>query len=278
VIAVRAASGATNPGSILIPSIIATTISTTTAIIAAKLLASRSNVSVPVETVIAPEKEEEKVQEAQELLKPALFHRIFAIVLIPVFLFAVPWHFIKMGHLPSMSYDLVTSATGWLIPIIMGAILIFGYLKGVKVYEAVTDGAKEGFQVAMRIIPFMVAIFVAIGMFRASGALDLFTRLVNPVTSLIGMPAEALPMALLRPLSGTGAFGVMSEIISKDPNSFTAYLVSVIQGSTETTFYVLAVYFGAVGIKKTRHAVPAALLADAAGILGSLFICHLMFR
>jgi len=191
VIAVRAASGATNPGSILIPSIIATTISTTTAIIAAKLLASRSNVSVPVETVIAPEKEEEKVQEAQELLKPALFHRIFAIVLIPVFLFAVPWHFIKMGHLPSMSYDLVTSATGWLIPIIMGAILIFGYLKGVKVYEAVTDGAKEGFQVAMRIIPFMVAIFVAIGMFRASGALDLFTRLVNPVTSLIGMPAEA---------------------------------------------------------------------------------------
>lgn len=278
VIAVRAAAGATNPGSILIPSIIATTFSTTTAIIAAKLLASRSKVSVPVQAVTAPVKEEEKVQEAQELLKPALFPRIFTIALIPVFLFAIPWHFIKLGHLPSMSYNLVTSATGWLIPIIMGAILIFGYLKGVKVYEAVTDGAKEGFQVAMRIIPFMVAIFVAIGMFRASGALDLFTWLVNPVTSLIGMPAEALPMALLRPLSGTGAFGVMSEIINKDPNSFTAYLVSVFQGSTETTFYVLAVYFGAVGIKKTRHALPAALLADAAGILGSVFICHLMFR
>ncbi|NLP01402.1 MAG: spore maturation protein [Fibrobacter sp.] len=278
VIAVRAAAGATNPGSILIPSIIATTFSTTTAIIAAKLLASRSKVSVPVQAVTAPVKEEEKVQEAQELLKPALFPRIFTIALIPVFLFAIPWHFIKLGHQPSMSYNLVTSATGWLIPIIMGAILIFGYLKGVKVYEAVTDGAKEGFQVAMRIIPFMVAIFVAIGMFRASGALDLFTWLVNPVTSLIGMPAEALPMALLRPLSGTGAFGVMSEIINKDPNSFTAYLVSVFQGSTETTFYVLAVYFGAVGIKKTRHALPAALLADAAGILGSVFICHLMFR
>lgn len=279
VIAVRAAAGAANPANILIPSIIATTLSTTTAIIAAKLMASRSKESIAVQSASVVQTENEAAPEAApELVKLGLFPKLFAITLIPVFLFAIPWHFYKVGQIPAIDYQLVVSATGWLMPLLMGGLLLLGYLKGVKVYEAVTDGAKEGFQVAVRIIPFMVAIFVAIGMFRASGALDLFTWLVNPVTSLIGMPPEALPMAILRPLSGTGAFGVMSEIINQDPNSFTSYLVSVIQGSTETTFYVLAVYFGAVGIRKTRHALPAALCADAAGILGSVLICNIMFR
>jgi spore maturation protein SpmB len=165
----------------------------------------------------------------------------------------------------------------WLIPVIMVAFLLFGYLKGVKLYETVTEGAKEGFNVAVKIIPFMVAIFVAVGMFRSSGALDIMVNIFNPLTSLIGMPAQALPMALIRPLSGSGAFGIMSEIISKEPDSFLSYLVSTMQGSTETTFYVLAVYFGAVGIKNARHAVPAALIADGTGIIGSVIICRMLF-
>ncbi len=173
--------------------------------------------------------------------------------------------------------DHFTSSTAWLIPIIMGGLLLMGYLRGVKVYEVLTDGAKEGFQVAVRIIPFLVAIFVAIGMFRASGALELFTRLLGPLTRLIGMPAEILPMALIRPLSGTGAYGYMAEIVTQAPDSFAAFVASVLQGSTETTFYVLAVYFGSIGIRKTRHALPAALCADAAGVAAALFFSHLLF-
>ncbi len=157
------------------------------------------------------------------------------------------------------------------------AFLLYAYFKGVKVYEVMTEGAKEGFQIAIRIIPFLVAIFVAIGMFRASGALELLANILTPVTSVIGLPAEALPMALIRPLSGSGAFGVMAEIVDNDPNSFLSYLVSTMQGSTETTFYVLAVYFGSIGISRSRHAVPAALCADAAGLIASLVLCRIMF-
>ncbi len=289
VIAVRAAAGATEPASILIPSILATMISTSVAIIAAKLMASRNTSPVTVSPTTVSDAADETQSKEVDLVKPGVVPRFLALALIPLFLFAIPSQFVQFNF-QSFPNDFITfkqvtfaglqsinAATTWLIPFIMGSLLLLGYLRGVKVYEAVTDGAKEGFQVAIRIIPFMVAIFTAIGMLRASGALDLFVTLVSPLTSLIGMPAEALPMALLRPLSGTGAYGVMSEIVNRDPNSFTSYLVSVIQGSTETTFYVLAVYFGAIGIKVTRHALPAALLADAAGILGSVLVCHLFF-
>jgi spore maturation protein SpmA len=289
VIAVRAAAGATEPASILIPSILATTISTSVAIVAAKLLANRN----PLPAITSAEKSSEKPDDTQqketELVKLGATPKFLALALIPLFLFAIPYQFIQFDFhsfphnfitfkpISFSGFQSVNEATTWLIPVIMGTLLLTGYLRGVKVYESVTDGAKEGFQVAIRIIPFMVAIFTAIGMLRASGALELFVKLVSPLTNLIGMPAEALPMALLRPLSGSGAYGVMSEIVTNDPNSFTAYLVSVIQGSTETTFYVLAVYFGAIGVRVTRHALPAALIADAAGILGSVLVCHLFF-
>jgi spore maturation protein SpmB len=154
---------------------------------------------------------------------------------------------------------------------------VFGYFRGVKLYETLTEGAREGFNIAIRIIPFLVAIFVAIGMLRASGTIELLVRVFNRFTMLIGMPAEALTMAILRPLSGSGAFGVMSEIVAREPDSFLSYLVSTMQGSTETTFYVLAVYFGSIAVRRTRHTLPAALCADAAGILASVFVCRLMF-
>jgi spore maturation protein SpmB len=186
-------------------------------------------------------------------------------------------------QLASTPEPLVFSAAGlnslssWLIPALISGLLIFGYLRGVRIYETLTDGAKEGFTTAIKIIPFLVAIFVAVGMFRASGAMDILISLLSPLTEAVGMPAEALTMALLRPLSGSGAFGLMSEIVQQAPDSFLAALVSVMQGSTETTFYVLAVYFGAVGIRRTRHALPAALCADAAGVIAAVVVCNLWF-
>ena len=142
------------------------------------------------------------------------------------------------------------------------------------------DGARDGFQVAVRIIPYLVAILVAVAMLRASGALEFFVGWIGPVTSLVGLPGEALPMALLRPLSGSGAYGVLASIIQDPavgPDSYTGYLVSTFQGSTETTFYVLAVYFGAVQIRRIRHALAAALTADVAGIAGAVIACLYLY-
>ena len=147
-----------------------------------------------------------------------------------------------------------------------------------RMAEAVVEGAKEGFNIAVKIIPYLVAMLVAIGIFRAGGAMDWLIKILKPFTDLIGMPAEALPMALMRPLSGSGSLGIMSEIISvHGPDSFLGIMVSTFYGSTETTFYVLALYFGAVNIKRTRHAVPAGLVADIAGILAAVFIVRLLF-
>ncbi len=164
------------------------------------------------------------------------------------------------------------------IPIIIAVFLGWGFFRKVKVYEVFVEGAKEGFNTAVRIIPYLVAMLFAIGIFRASGALDLLLAVLSPVTNLIGMPAEAMPMALLRPLSGSGSLGVMTEIIqTHGPDSFIGVLVSTMFGSTETTFYVLAVYFGSAGVRNTRHALPAGLVADLFGMLGALFICRLLF-
>jgi spore maturation protein SpmB len=166
----------------------------------------------------------------------------------------------------------------WILPTLVASLLLFGWARGVKVYESVVEGAKEGVGVAVRIIPYMVAILVMVGMVRASGLMDLAVWLINPVTTLVGMPAEALPMALLRPLSGSGAYAVMGSIMEQHgADSLIGYMVSTFQGSTETTFYVLAVYFGAVGVKRTRHALPACLLADVAGILAAVFIVNRLF-
>jgi len=166
----------------------------------------------------------------------------------------------------------------WLIPALLFIIPVAGFLKKVKVYECFVDGAKEGFNVAIRIIPFLVAILFAIGMFRASGAMELFVKIISPLTNLVGMPAETLPVALMRPLSGSGSLGLVTELMkTHGPDSFIGRLASTMYGSTETTFYVLAVYFGAVAVRKTRHAVLVGLIADAVGLLSAVLICHLVF-
>jgi spore maturation protein B len=166
----------------------------------------------------------------------------------------------------------------WAIPVLLLAFLLIGLIRKVKVYESFVEGAKEGFQVAIKIIPFLVAILVAIGMFRASGAMDYFVALISPITNLIGMPAEALPVALMRPLSGSGTLGIVTELMkTHGPDSFIGRLTSTMFGSTETTFYVLAVYFGSVSISKTRHALLAGLTADFFGLLAAVLICRLVF-
>ncbi len=164
------------------------------------------------------------------------------------------------------------------IPLIILLFLGYGYLKKVPVYETFVEGAKEGFDIGVKIIPYLVAMLVAIGMFRASGTLDVFTSLLTPITNFIGMPSEVIPMALMRPLSGSGSIGVMTDLMKTyGPDSLIGFISSTMFGSTETTFYVIAVYFGAVGIRKTRYALPAGLIADAAGLIAAVYICRLLF-
>ena len=168
----------------------------------------------------------------------------------------------------------------WIIPGLMIALLGFGALRSVPIYEVFVEGAKGGFDVALRIIPYLVAILVAVAMLRSSGALELLITPLGAITSLFGLPPEALPMALLRPLSGSGAYGVLASTIqdpATGPDTYVGYLVSTFQGSTETTFYVLAVYFGAVQIRRIRHALAAALTADIAGIAAAIAITAYLF-
>lgn len=174
--------------------------------------------------------------------------------------------------------DFINNISKYAIPFILLAIPTYGLLKKVKLYESFTEGAKNGFDTAVRIIPYLVAMLVSIGVFRASGALDLLVSFLSPITELIGMPAEVLPMAFMRPLSGGGATGIMSELIATHgPDSLIGRMVSVMMGSTETTFYVLAIYFGSVSIKKTRHALPAGLIADFVGIITAVVVSNLIF-
>ncbi len=171
-----------------------------------------------------------------------------------------------------------TWMSDWLLPLLMVGIVLFGMGRRVRVYEAFVAAAKEGFQIAVVIIPYLVAILVTIGMLRASGAMEAFTSAIGPALETIGFPAAAVPMALIRPLSGTGALGVMIETMqAHGPDSFVGYLVSLINGSSETTFYVLAVYFGAVQVRAVRHTLPACLLSDFVGLCLTVLLAHLFF-
>jgi spore maturation protein B len=178
----------------------------------------------------------------------------------------------------SVFVSIMKGFSNFAIPVVLFAIVILGFAKKVKVYETFIEGAKEGFTVAIKIIPYLVAILVAIGMFRASGAMDYLIRWLSPVTNLIGMPAETLPVALMRPLSGSGTLGLVTELMNQHgPDSFIGRLSATMFGSTETTFYVIAVYFGSIGIRKTRHAVASGLIGDLVGLLMAVFICQIVF-
>ena len=190
------------------------------------------------------------------------------------------------------------------IPGLILFVVIVGAFKKVKIYAVFVEGAKEGFNVGVRIIPYLVAMLVAIGIFRAGGAMEILASILSPVTRLIAMPAEALPMAIIRPLSGSGALGAQGRLppaarpaeerrrpersllgrhrgpggaLHHGPDSLLGRMVSVMMGSSETTFYVLALYFGSVGVTKTRQAVPAGIVADIVALLASVWIVNLVF-
>jgi spore maturation protein B len=173
--------------------------------------------------------------------------------------------------------DIMNAVSAFAIPFILLLFVVWGAIKRVKIYEVFVEGAKEGFNTALRIIPYLVAMLVGIGIFRASGAMDILVALVAPATRLIGMPPETLPMAIMRPLSGSASLGIMTELMKTfGPDSKIGILASTMYGSSETTFYVLAVYFGVVGVKNTRHAVPVGVFADIVGMLGAVLAVRLL--
>ncbi|RXJ03873.1 spore maturation protein [Anaerobacillus alkaliphilus] len=172
----------------------------------------------------------------------------------------------------------ISTISIWLIPLLIVFVLLYGTMKRVPTYETFVDGAKEGFGMAISIIPYLVGMLVAISVFRASGAMDAFINILKPALQAIGMPTEIVPLAFIRPISGTGALGMTSDLIATyGPDSFIGRLASTMQGSTDTTFYVLTVYFGAVGIRKMGDALKVGLLADLVGIIASIVVVTLVF-
>lgn len=172
----------------------------------------------------------------------------------------------------------LTTFTAYIIPTAVVAILVFGAVKKVPVFDTFLVGAKEGLRSSVSILPSLVGLLMAVSMLKASGALDLFTGWIAPVVSRLGFPPEATPMALLRPISGSGSTAILTQIFdSYGPDSFVGRVASVMAGSTETTFYAIAVYYGAVGIKKIRHTIPAALTADFACTVFAVLTTHLFF-
>ena len=276
VIALRAAAGSTNAAGILPTTLFATIMSTTVAFVAAKLYQRWSPI-VPEPVAVtadrdlsaaAPGPVTEPEQAADDISQESYPTWVSVVALTGI------------AALMPVAVLYGREIAPWVIPGLMIALLTFSVARKVRVYEVFVEGARDGFQVALKIIPYLVAILVAVAMLRASGALEIIVSWLSPVTSLVGLPAEALPMALLRPLSGSGAYGVLASVIQDPaigPDSYVGYLVSTIQGSTEATFYVLAVYFGAVQVRRLRHTLAAALTADVAGIAGAVIACRYLY-
>lgn len=174
--------------------------------------------------------------------------------------------------------EVLDAISVWGIPVLLVGIPLLGLIRGVKVFDVFVDGAKEGFDVAIRIIPFLVGLLVAIGMFRASGAMTMLTEAIRPVLDAVRFPAELFPLAVLRTLTGSGSLAFTTDLIKQfGPDSLLGRTAATMYGSSETTFYVLAVYFGAVGVKRTRHAVLAGLIGDIAAAIAAVMVCSWMF-
>src|SRR5262245_5142475 len=282
--AVRAAAGSASPAAIWVPTMIATTCAMVVGMLVVFALRGRARYAArPL-----PDAEAIPVTDAGFALPDATpppavaaaspARSALAIAIGLALLAAVVWEIAAPGS-DRTRFDVAKEiADQWLIALLVAGLLLVGLRGGVQIYDSMVAGAREGLEVVVRIVPYLVVILVAVGMFRASGALDQIIGALDPVTSAIGFPAAALPMALLRPLSGSGAFAVMAEILhTHGPDSFVGMVASTLQGSTETTFYVLTVYFGSVGVREMRHVIPACLIGDLAGFAGATAACHLFF-
>lgn len=169
--------------------------------------------------------------------------------------------------------------SSYILPTVILFIIIFGFIKKVPLFDTFLSGAKEGLSSTFSIAPSLVGLITAVTMLKVSGALDIFTSFIKPFTNILGFPAETVPLMLLKPVSGCGSLAIVDSIFAKSgPDSFAGRVASVMMGSTETTFYTIAVYFGAVKIKNTRHTIPAALFADICGFLMSVISVRLLFH
>jgi spore maturation protein SpmA len=285
-IGVLAAAGSVAPYSIVGTALIATCFSSAAGLIAVKLFEKmRAFRAVPIENTPRPEVKEivtpaeEQITPEKAPLKP------WQLLVMVAFTGFFGWAIYEMAFgrflqdaNRSEMIRLVDAISKAAIPFLLVFFPLYAALKGVKVYEELVEGGKEGFNVAIRIIPYLVIILLAIFMLRESGGIALFTDAVRPLMTAIGFPADLLPLSLMRPLSGSGSLGIFTEMVKEfGPDSMIVRMAGTLYGSTETTFYVIAVYFGAVGIKRTRHAIPAGLIADLAGTIAAVIVCRMMF-
>ena len=292
VMGLRAGLGAERPGSIILTTIAATSVSTIVAITVALTLQRLPIFSLGTsakggrgvqESARSPAPGELDTREAEAMIQRevvgirALWPMVIWSSLMTLSLCALGTALYSEAVHKGWAEAWKTLASDWALVILLVGIVAFGMYKRVPVYDHVVSGGKEGFSVALRIIPYLVAILVAVGMLRESGAIDMLVSTLEPLTSLVGMPAETLPMAILRPLTGSGAYGIAAGIMETyGPDSLIGNIVSTMQGSTETTFYVLALYFGVVNVERTRHTVVACLCADLSGALAAVWACRLL--
>jgi spore maturation protein SpmA len=297
-IAILAANKSVNPTSIVGTSIICTTCACTCGVLMAKFLSKLPmfrekaemgslKTEIKIAEDIKVENEKLVVKESATLQPMKWWGRLFLLA----FLGAFAFFFLRMifpeifgltlseeDAKKNLFIRIVGAVSLLSIPFLLSAIPLFAALRHVRVYEEFVDGAKEGFDVAIRIIPYLVAMLVAVGMFRAAGGIDMLSHVLSPVLSAVGFPTDLLPMVLVRPLSGSGSLGFFTELVQRfGADSLIARTAGTIYGSTETTFYVLAVYFGSVAIKRTRHALLAGLTADFVSVVVAVTVCKIMF-
>ena len=295
-IAILAANHSSNPTAIVGTSILATACAVVAAVTAAKLLQRLPVFRLPPPVRLAsgslsaklPAPGDVGVVKEAPALQPL---RWWGVILLAGLLVFFGWLWVRLtltswsgraagfdSGFGGLFISVVDSLSKLSIPFLLSAFPLFAALRRVKVYEEFVDGAKEGFEVAIRIIPYLVAILVAVGMFRAAGGIDLLSNALSPIMRVLSCPPELLPMILMRPLSGSGTLGIFAELVKHyGADSLISRTAGTIYGSTETTFYVLAVYFGSVAIKKTRYAVLAGLFADLVGVTASVIVCRAVF-
>ncbi len=284
-VAILAAAGSVQPTAIIGTALIATLCSTTVGLVSVKTLEKLPFYKLPP---VTPADEQAKKQDEAATTEPVsaaapeplAWRARLLLSIFGVFFLVLLWRTAGAGYDGDRGWfaSYVEAISLLAIPFLLAFFPLYAALRRVPVYEEFVEGAKEGLQVALRIIPFLVAILAAVGMFRAAGGINLLSQALDPVFQKLGFPSELLPLVFMRPLSGSGTMGIFTELIgAHGPDSLIARMAGTIMGSTETTFYVIAVYFGSVAIRRTRHAVPAGLLADLAGVIASVAVCRLVF-
>jgi spore maturation protein SpmA len=292
-VAILASAGSAKPTAIIGTSLIATSCAALAGITSVKLLENLPLFRLPpLESANAGAAQPQTSQQQEspgEVAEPAPL-QWWGLVILLLFIAAFAGCFVLDGFFPgafgrpgavqggSAFARAIGTVSLLAIPFFLSFFPLYAALRRVKVYEEFVEGAKEGFNVAIRIIPYLVAILVAVGMFRAAGGIEMLAKILAPLFNRIGFPTDLLPMVLVRPLSGSATTGLFAELVkSHGPDALITRMAGTIFGSTETTFYVLAVYFGSVAVRRTRHAVLAGLTADLTGVIASVIVCRLVF-